>query len=271
VLDSAPEHSSISLVDPADPPGAQQTSPAANVPRPTLPVERLGAFIEILLCSGIPTQVLVVIALTHFGLRSRTADGGLSPPFIVAMSLIDMVLVLSLVCLFLRAHHEPVRLFLTGGRRAGREALLGLALIPAALALLIVVLALILTFKPELHNVPINPFERMLQTPRDAAIFAVVVMLAGGVREEIQRAFIIRRFDQYLGGGLVGIVIYSGVFGLGHLDQGYAAAIATGALGAGWGLVYWSRGSVLAPVISHAGFNLAQLVKYVTLATFSTN
>jgi membrane protease YdiL (CAAX protease family) len=117
-----------------------------------------------------------------------------------------------------------------------------------------------------LHNVPVNPFERMLQTPRDAAVFAFVVMFAGGVREEAQRAFIIRRFDQYLGGGLVGILIYSGVFGLGHIDQGYAAVIATGVLGAAWGLLYWKRRSIIAPVISHAGFNLAQLLKYVTLA-----
>ena len=35
----------------------------------------------------------------------------------------------------------------------------------------------------------------------DAAIFALVVMIAGGVREEIQRGFVLHRFEQYLGGG----------------------------------------------------------------------
>jgi membrane protease YdiL (CAAX protease family) len=50
------------------------------------------------------------------------------------------------------------------------------------------------------------------------------------------------------------------------VEQGYAAAIATGVLGAGWGVVYLLRRSVIAPVVSHAGFNLAQLVKHVTLA-----
>ena len=137
-------------------------------------------------------------------------------------------------------------------------------MIPAAFALVVVVLAVILTLKPGLHNVAVNPFERMLQTPRDAAIFAIVVMLAGGVREEVQRGFIVRRFDQYLGGGVVGIVIYSVIFGLGHVEQGYAAAIATGSLGAAWGIVYWKRQSIIAPMISHAGFNLAQLLKFVS-------
>jgi membrane protease YdiL (CAAX protease family) len=31
-------------------------------------------------------------------------------------------------------------------------------------------------------------------------------------------------------------------------------------------VLYWRRGSIIAPMISHAGFNLAQLIKYVTLA-----
>ena len=106
----------------------------------------------------------------------------------------------------------------------------------------------------------------MLKTPRDAAVFAFVAMFAGGLREEVQRAFIVRRFDQYLGGAYFGILLYSGVFGLGHIDQGYAAVIATGLLGAAWGVLYWKRRSIIAPVISHAGFNLAQLVKYVIVA-----
>ena len=113
---------------------------------------------------------------------------------------------------------------MVGRRRPLTEVALGLALIPAALALVVLVLATILAVKPELHNVTVNPFERMLRTPRDAAVFAFVVMFAGGLREEVQRAFIVKRFDQYLGGGPVGILIYSGIFGIGHLDQGYAAA-----------------------------------------------
>jgi membrane protease YdiL (CAAX protease family) len=268
VLDPAPEPSSIPLI--GAPAAAGETTPpaapAAHHPPRTLPVERVGAFIEVLLCSGLPTQLVVFGALAGLGWEHRTADGGWSPPFVIAMALTDMVLVIGLVYLFLRAHHEPLREFLLGRRRALREVALGLLLIPAAFVLVVLVLAAILTFKPELHNVTVNPFERMLQTPRDAAVFAFVVMLAGGVREEVQRAFIIRRFDQYLGGGLAGIVLYSGIFGLGHIDQGYAAAIATGVLGAAWGALYWWRGSVIAPMVSHAGFNLAQLLKYVTMA-----
>jgi membrane protease YdiL (CAAX protease family) len=32
-----------------------------------------------------------------------------------------------------------------------------------------------------------------------------------------------------------------------------------------WGFVYLRRGSIIAPVVSHAGFNLAQVAKHVAL------
>jgi membrane protease YdiL (CAAX protease family) len=59
--------------------------------------------------------------------------------------------------------------------------------------------------------------------------------------------------------------VYSVVFGIGHIEQGYAAAIATGTLGMAWAVIYWRRQSIVAPMVSHAGFNLAQLVKYVSI------
>jgi membrane protease YdiL (CAAX protease family) len=59
--------------------------------------------------------------------------------------------------------------------------------------------------------------------------------------------------------------VYSAVFGLGHLDQGYAASIAIGCLGAAWGFLYWIRRSAIAPMVSHAAFNLAQLLIFTTL------
>ena len=45
--------------------------------------------------------------------------------------------------------------------------------------------------------------------------------------------------------------------------QGADAAIATGLLGVFWGIVYLRRRSVVAPMVSHSGFNLLELVQYV--------
>jgi membrane protease YdiL (CAAX protease family) len=90
-------------------------------------------------------------------------------------------------------------------------------------------------------------------------------VIAGGVREELQRAFLLRRFDRWLGGGAVGLVVTSAAFGAGHWLQGADAAIATAFLGALWGVIYLRRRSAVAPVVSHSGFNLLQLAQFLLL------
>jgi len=234
--------------------------------RRVLPLERVGAVVEILICSGFPTQVFLLIVMRGFGMPMHAPDGRLSPPFIFTLSLLDAALVVGLVVLFLRAHHESARQVLLGNVRLLREAVLGIAMLPAVFMLVTLVLVLVLRYAPHLHNVATNPFEDMLRTRTDAVIFGAVVMIAGGVREEVQRGFIAHRFDQYLGGALWGIAVYSVFFGAGHIDQGYDATIAIGLLGFIWGLLYISRRSIVAPLVSHAIFNLAQLLKYLALA-----
>lgn len=238
---------------------------SADRPADVLPAQRLGALMEVLLCSGFPTQLLIIGLLTGAGMSIRTAGGQLSPRFLFTLSLLDAILVVGLVLFFLKRHGESLSAVLFGRRSHGTEIVLGIFLLPVVFLVVGLVLALILTYAPELHNVPRNPLEDMLQNRQDALIFGIVVMVSGGVREEVQRSFILHRFDRYLGGGLLGLVIFSAVFGLGHIDQGIDAAIATGVLGALWGGVYLARRSIIAPMVSHAAFNLAQLVNYVAL------
>ena len=239
--------------------------PEAEFPRRVLPFERVGAALECLMCSGFPTQIGLILVLSGFGLSMQGAEGGLNPRFVFTLSLLDAVLVVGLCVFFLAAHGESARDVLLGRVNLRREALVGIALVPLVFGLVIVVLAAVLTYAPWLHNVPRNPLEDMLGSRLDAAIFAVVVMIAGGVREEVQRGFIIHRFGQYLGGGATGVAVHSVLFGLGHYEQGYDAAIATGLLGAFWGIVFLRRKSIVAPVVSHAAFNLAQVVKFLAL------
>ena len=233
-------------------------------PRPIRGVERLAALFEVFLVSGLPTQILLIAALSSLGMSMRTIDGAMSPPFVFTVSLIDAVLVLGLVVMLLWARGESVRHVLLG-RRIGREVLYGIVLIPVVFFIVIAVMVLVLQFAPSLRNVPRNPLEDMIRSRGDAMIFAVVVTIAGGVREEFQRGFIVHRFEGFLGGGVTGVIVYGVLFGLGHYEQGWDASIVTGILGIMWGLVYLHRRSVVAPMVSHAGFNFAQVVKAVWL------
>jgi membrane protease YdiL (CAAX protease family) len=249
------------MYDPVPEPSAD---PIAGSPAPSriFLVQRLGALAEVVLCSGFPTQVFLAGLLMAAGLSIRTDDGQLSPGFVFTLSLLDTMLVIGLILILLTAHGERPRDVLLGRRPVRREAILGAALLPLVFVLLLLVLGAILTFAPWMHNVPRNPLEDMLQNRRDAITFAVVATLAGGVREEIQRGFILHRFERFLGGGAVGIVAHSALFGLGHYEQGIDASIAIATLGAVWGVVYLTRRSIVAPMVCHSLFNLAQLVKF---------
>ena len=94
------------------------------------------------------------------------------------------------------------------------------------------------------------------------ARFAVVGVVAGGFREELQRAFVLQRFDRYLGGARLGLLLFSIVFGLGHYLQGWDAAIITAILGVVWGALFLMRGSVVAPIVSHASFDVLEVIRY---------
>ena len=111
------------------------------------------------------------------------------------------------------------------------------ALTAVVFALAVVVLSAARVLFPSLHNVEENPLQDLIQTPAQAFILAIVATISGGLREEIQRAFILHRFEQYLGGAHVGLILYSLVFGLGHSLQGWDAVLTTAMLGAFWG---WS-------------------------------
>jgi membrane protease YdiL (CAAX protease family) len=223
---------------------------------------RVVAAIEVLICSDFLTQFAIGGTLAALGYQP-SVQGRLNIRYVVALSLGDALLLVLLILLMLYAHGERPRDVLFGRRRIAAEILAGVPLILVAIAIGVTVLLAIQRFAPTLRTVPENPLRDLMRSPRDAWLFALVLLAAGGVREEIQRAFLLHRFEIWLGGPIVGLIVTSLGFGGGHLLQGVDAAIATGLLGAFWGLVYFRRRSCLAPMVSHTGFDLLQVVQYL--------
>jgi membrane protease YdiL (CAAX protease family) len=201
--------------------------------------------------------------LALVGFQPQASGGGLNIGYVVALSTADTAVLTALIMIFLKAHGERPREVVFGVRPAAPEIVAGVPLIFAALAIAIGVLMTIQRFAPSLHTVAHNPLQDLVQSRRDTVLFGLVIVVAGGVREEIQRAFLLHRFEKWLGGGAVGVLVVSAAFGSGHLLQGLDAAIATGLLGAFWGVVYLRRRSAVAPIVSHAGFNLVQLAQFL--------
>ena len=228
---------------------------------PGIARQRLVAVVELILCSSIPTQILLQGLMIGLGWKPRTEDGGLSLSFVVTMSLADTVVLIALMVALTRARGESVSALWLGQRSVWKEALLGVSLVPSIFLMVVVILTSVRLFAPVLHNVETNPLEEMATGGlMNAAAFGVVGILAGGVREELQRAFMLRRFE-YFGGVNVGVVVLSIAFGLGHVVQGWDAAVTTGALGFVWAVMYLWRRSSIAPLVSHAGFNSIDVLR----------
>jgi membrane protease YdiL (CAAX protease family) len=227
-------------------------------------LHRIVALLEVLICSDYPTQLALSTTFAAAGYPPFTSHGELSLAFVVGVSLADTLLLLTLVIAFLYAHGERPGDVFVGGRPLANEVVLGVPHTQAAIVIAAAVLLTIQHLAPSLHTVEQNPLQGLLRSRRDVGLLALVVVVAGGVREEIQRAFQLHRFKLWLGGGGVGVVVTSVAFGGGHLVQGHDAAIATGLLGAFWGVVYLRRRSAVAAVVSHSGFNLLQIAQFLT-------
>jgi len=142
-----------------------------------------------------------------------------------------------------------------------REITAGAFSLPMVIVLVVSLTLIVRRFVPSLHNVPDNPLEGLLAGQVNIWMFLFVVIVAGGVREELQRAFLLQRFRDDLGHPWLGLIITSLGFGLGHTLQGLDAAVITGSLGALWGLMYLARGGALASMVSHSLFNSGELLR----------
>jgi len=230
------------------------------IPVPEARMTPLRAAVEVVLCSDYVTQLAIAGLLARAGIEPLDPQHHLSARFVYLLSGIDAVVLLTLVFALLRLSGDRVRdVFLRRGKTT-QELSVGVILALIAFGIVMVMQLGIHVVAPFLRNVPENPFQSLLGSPLQIASFVVLVLIAGGVREELQRAFLLHRFEQSLGGAGVGLVVTSAAFGLGHTLQGWDAAVVTGLLGALWGAVYLWRRNVTANIVSHALFNIGEVL-----------
>jgi hypothetical protein len=127
--------------------------------------------LEILLCSSVPTQLVIGAVLTLAGVPPLTSTGGLSFAFVVTLSLADTFALVALMVLLARVHGESAVELWLGRRPLHKEMLVGALLIPVVLLIVAVLMGTMRAVAPWLHNVETNPLEQLASTsPIDAAL-----------------------------------------------------------------------------------------------------
>ena len=85
------------------------------------------------------------------------------------------------------------------------------------------------------------------------------------MREELQRAFLLTRFEQHLGGARVGPGGDERRVWTRPRAAGLRRGAGDGGLGFIWGAMYLWRRSTIAPIVSHGGFNWLEIVRYLVI------
>jgi membrane protease YdiL (CAAX protease family) len=219
--------------------------------------ERLVAFLEVLGLAGILSSVVAALPFSlHAGNPAiLLKDARLIASFVVLEAAITLLLLL----LILRLHRESLADLGWKWDQWISDLLLGVFLVP----ILLLVNALVdFGFKVLLPNYHMdrNPLLESIQSPGDLALFIVAALFAGGVKEELQRAFVLVRFRDYLGGARLGLIIWSVAFGAAHYVQGVQGAAVAGLFGLLLGAVYLARGSVVAPMVAHGVYDSVALL-----------
>jgi len=221
--------------------------------------KRLQALFEVLLLAGI---VSALLAFTPFSM-SRLASEQVyhNARLLTGYILLEAAITLILLMVVLKSHRET--LFDLGliWSEWKPNLYVGVFLVPILFAVNELTGILFHIFFPQ-YVAAQNPLLDIIRTPTDLALFLVVSIFAGGIKEELQRAFVLDRFRTYLGGAKLGLVLWSFAFGLGHYAQGVQAIVSATLFGFLFGSIYLIRRNLIAPMVAHALYDISALLGF---------
>jgi len=232
---------------------------SVNAP-PTPWADRLQAFFEILLVSGLISSFLAALIFSAFH-GKRVDLLAMDATIVSVFILMEAGITFLLLVVILKAHRETICSLGLLWNRWKSYLLWGLGLVPFFFVINAIVAIAFQTYLPQ-YYIEQNPLTEMIQTPQQLALFIFAALVAGGIKEELQRAFILNRFRCYLGGAWLGLVLWSLAFGAAHYVQGVQGITIATLYGFIFGLLYLLTGSLIAPIVAHGAYDTLALLAY---------
>jgi membrane protease YdiL (CAAX protease family) len=215
--------------------------------------------------SRLYVSIAVIILYWAFALNVATRDS--MPPAndlraIVSSILLVKFSVLAIVVLLLMFENEPLtnlgfnssdlikRILIGTGWGAGIWLIIHVMINPAIKSLM-----------PVPSAQPVN-MAAYFKEPEQLLIWIPLVIFAGGFVEEVQRIFILTRFEKLLrtSGLILSLIVGTIIFGMGHLYQGLNGAISAGISGLFFAFVYLRKRSAWEAVSAHALYDVIGVV-----------
>jgi len=222
-------------------------------------VVKAQALFEVLLLAGVVSSLLAMLPFAFSASRREHLLENVGDT--TAYILLEAAITLLLIFLVMRSHGETFNWLGLSWTRWGVNVLAGLAIVPLLFLLNLLVSLIFQAYFPK-YFMESNPLTEMVQSPRDLVLFTVTALIAGGFKEELQRAFILRRFQTHLGGAGLGLILWSVIFGLGHYVQGVQGVVAATLFGLIFGAVYLIRGNLIIPMAAHGAYDTIALVGF---------
>jgi membrane protease YdiL (CAAX protease family) len=223
-------------------------------------IDRIQASVEVLLISGLVSGLFAALLMSLF--RVKNLD--LLPKnanLLSAYLLLESAITFLILAALLRLHGESFRSFGLRWESWKRKLLLGLTLVPIFFSINGVVIFVFRSYLSRYYSEH-NPLVENLHTPQQLALFIFSALVAGGIKEEIQRAFILNRFRTHLGGAWAGLLLWSIAFGAGHYVQGAQGIVIASLYGFLFGVIYLRSGSLIAPLTAHAAYNTLAILAF---------
>lgn len=229
---------------------------------PSIPLnERIFALVEVIFCSGIVSSLLATLPLLLLGIDPTQIVN--RPKLIFFAFLVESFILITMIVLFQRSRHQKVKDLGFNVRNLKANVIIGLGIVPVLFFIGVVVSLFFKYYLPK-YYVEKNPLLEIIQSRSDLGFFIGMGLIAG-FKEEIQRAFILLRFDKYLFGAPLGLVLWSIAFGAGHRLQEFQGVITTGLLGFCFGLLFLTRKNLISPIVAHASYDVLALLLWFSL------